>query len=136
MACLLRYPPQIRHTNAAALALHRCSSVSAHVLLWWGFLGCSSRLPPLHTRARSHAERDSGNQLVLFARAVEVDVDLIFVDREMFRDDLDNAVAQLLDGPLGQTTTVIRQRQFQTLLRSLFTGLLIVPRREMFHEFI
>jgi uncharacterized protein YhhL (DUF1145 family) len=54
----------------------------------------------------------------------------------MFSNDLDDFIAQLLDSALGQATAVVRQRQFQTLLRGIFTLLPITPRREMFDELV
>ena len=60
-----------------------------------GLMKCLSarRLPSPGSRAGGHAERNTGDQPVLCARAVEIDFDLVFVDREMFRDDLDNLIA-------------------------------------------
>src|SRR5215475_3994469 len=93
-------------------------------------------LSPLHMRARSHTQWNTGDQSIFLGSTVKVDFDLVFVDCQVFCNDLDDLIAQLLDGALGQAAAVVRQSQFQTLLRSIFTLLPISPRREMFDELV
>src|SRR5712691_24811 len=93
-------------------------------------------LTPPRACARSHTQRNTGDQPIFLGSTVKVDFDLVFVDCQVFRNNLDDLIAQLLDGALRQATAVVRQSQFQTLLRSIFALLPVPPRREMFDEFV
>ena len=72
-----------------------------------------------------YSERNTRDQFIVVLRAFEVDLDFLPTDTEVFGNNVDELIAELLDSAAWETAPIVGQRHPQAILRHGARGLVV-----------